>query len=317
MPPITIYDPHGPAEATILPEVGFNCFRYETEILGQRVSVLDAMPGFAEGSAKPSGSGIPILFPFPNRIRAGKFEWAGRTYEIPGTDKWGNAIHGFVLNRPWRVIDQARDFVTAQFQLSVDAPDRLAQWPCDFQLEVRYELYLGRLRAHFTVTNPGTEDLPWGLGTHPYIKLPLATGSSADDCTVEVPADRRWELVDCLPTGQQLELDDAYDLRDGATCSKLSLDDVYTQLRVDGPQFDCVLIDARAGYQVTLTAPPIFREIVMFTPPSRGAICIEPYTCVTDAINLEAQGLDAGLRVLAPGSEFCTWLDLAAGPVLA
>jgi len=34
------------------------------------------------------------------------------------------------------------------------------------------------------------------------------------------------------------------------------------------------------------------------------AICLEPYTCTTDAINLQQQGLDAGLRVLEPGESW-------------
>ena len=62
---------------------------------------------------------------------------------------------------------------------------------------------------------------------------------------------------------------------------------------------------------------PIFREIVAFTPPNRAAVCIEPYTCPTDAINLNSRGIDCGWRTLGPGSEFHTWIDITAGLVLA
>ena len=31
---------------------------------------------------KPTRSGFPILFPFPNRIRDGKFDWQGNTYQL-------------------------------------------------------------------------------------------------------------------------------------------------------------------------------------------------------------------------------------------
>jgi aldose 1-epimerase len=313
---ITIQDHHSGSTAKIAPELGFNCFEFKAAVGDRIVDVLDAVPGFELGGQRASGSGIPILFPFPNRIRQGRFTWEGHEYVLPGTDKWGNAIHGLCMDRPWRVVRQADDFVTGQFQLSVDAPDRRSLWPADFVIEVDYELVHARLRARFRISNPGNRKLPWGLGTHPYFKLPLGAHSRYEDCLVEVPARQRWELEDCLPTGKTLPVTEANDLRDGAYLSVLKLDDVYTDLHYEGPQFDCLVQDESAGVQITLTCPPIFREIVAFTPPNRSAVCLEPYTCPTDAVNLTAAGQSVGWRVLGPGQEFHTWIDLSAGPVI-
>ncbi|MBC8114888.1 MAG: aldose 1-epimerase [Candidatus Saccharimonas sp.] len=316
---LTITDAHTGSTARIAPELGFNCFEFRAMVGGRPVDVLDAAPGFDAGGLRPSGSGIPILFPFPNRIRAGQFAWKGQEFSLSNTvgDKFGNATHGLCLDRPWRVTAKGDDFVSGQFQLSVDAPDRLAMWPTDFVIEVDYELVHNRLRANFRIGNPSDKSLPWGLGTHPYFKLPLGEGSRIENCLIEAPCAQRWELVDCLPTGNLLELDEDFDLRDGAYVNTVKLDDVYTTVLCEGPQFDCLLIDEHAGLQVTLTSPPIFREIVAFTPPNRAAVCLEPYTCPTDAINLTARGIDCGWRTLGPGSEFHTWLDITAGPVLA
>ncbi len=314
---LTITDPHSGSTARIAPNLGFNCFEFRVMVGGRPVDVLDALPGFEDGGQRASGSGIPILFPFPNRIRGGKFSWDGINYSLPTTDKFGNAIHGLCLDRPWRVIEHRDDLITGQFQLSVDAPDRLALWPTDFVIEVDYEIVRNRLRANFRIGNPSNRSLPWGLGTHPYFKLPLSADSRVGDCLVEVPAAQRWELIDCLPTGTLLDLDESHDLRDGAYVSAVTLDDVYVGVHCDGPQFECTVIDERAALQVTLTCPPIFREIVAFTPPGRAAICIEPYTCPTDAINLSSRGIDCGWRTLGPGSEFHTWIDITAGLVLA
>lgn len=313
---ITITDHLSGSTARIAPGLGFNCFEFHAIVNGQIVEVLDAVAGFEDGGQKASGSGIPILFPFPNRIRSGRFHWNGQEFVLPGTDKWGNAIHGLCLDRPWRVVRQSDDFVTGQFQLSVDAPDRRSLWPSDFVIEVDYELVRSRLRSRFRISNPGNQQLPWGLGTHPYFKLPLSPISRVDDCLVEVPANSIWELQNCLPTGRVLPVNEENDLRDGAYVSVLKLDDVYTDLECEGPQLDCLVIDERAGLQVTLTCPPIFREIVAFTPPNRAAVCLEPYTCPTDAVNLHEQGLDVGWRVLSPGQEFHTWFDLSVGHVM-
>lgn len=317
MPTVTITDSQTGSLARIAPELGFNCFEFRAMVNGRAVDVLDSVPDFETGGARASGSGIPILFPFPNRIRAGRFSWQGREFSLPVSDKFGNAIHGLCLDRPWRVMAQGDDFVTGQFQLSVDAPDRLALWPTDFVIEVDYELLRNRLRANFRISNPSGQPLPWGLGTHPYFKLPLSKAGRVEGCLIEVPAAQRWELHDCLPTGKRLELDEQHDLRSGAYVGMVSLDDVYTTVQCAGPQFDCLVVDEESGLQVTLTSPPIFREIVVFTPPHRAAVCLEPYTCPTDAIHLHANGIDCGWRTLAPGGEFHTWLDITAGSVVA
>lgn len=318
MPAFTITDPHTGSTARISPERGFNCFEFRAMVGGQPVDVLDTLPGFEQGEVKATSSGIPILFPFPNRIRAGKFRWKNKEYTLPLNDtKYGNAIHGLCFDRPWRVIEQRDDLITGQFQLSVDAADRMELWPTDFLIEVDYEIVRNRLRANFRIGNPSDRSLPWGLGTHPYFKLPLGATSNVQSCLIEAPASKRWELTNCVPTGKVQDVDESCDLRDGAYPSMMTLDDVYTSVSCDGPQFDCVVLDEKAGLQVTQTCPPIFRELVVFTPPNRSAVCIEPYTCPTDAINLTEGGIECGWRTLGPGSEFHTWIDITAGPVLA
>ena len=59
-----------------------------------------------------------------------------------------------------------------------------------------------------------------------------------------------------------------------------------------------------------LRASPAFREVVVFTPPHRQAFCIEPYTCTTDAINLQARGVDAGLLTLPPGGRWTAVFEM-------
>ena len=50
---------------------------------------------------------------------------------------------------------------------------------------------------------------------------------------------------------------------------------------------------------MSMFSSPVFRELVVFTPEHRQAFCLEPYTCTTDAVNLQSRGLDTG------------WLELA------
>jgi aldose 1-epimerase len=318
---LVLTDTRTGSTARILPELGFNCFEFRTQVAGQPVDVIDASPQFAFGHEKPSGHGIPLLFPFPNRIRGGRYSWDGRDYEIPPAqashDATGNAIHGFCLDRPWRVTSRGADFAVGQFELGKDAPDRLAFWPTDFRIEVRYQVRGPKLRADIRIMNPSPDPLPWGFGTHPYFKLPLGAKSRPTHCLVQAPATEEWELVDCLPTGRRLPISEAKDLREGAYFDVLKLDDVLTGLPAGPVSIDCNIMDEACGYQVVQQAGPAFRDLVVYTPPNRNAVCLEPYTCATDAINLQQQGVDAGWRLLEPRAEFRTWIEITASEVIA
>ncbi|MCA9041886.1 MAG: aldose 1-epimerase [Planctomycetaceae bacterium] len=306
MKTITIEDQASGSQARISVEYGFNCFLFEGVVEGKRIEVIDAAPEFPDNGERPSGNGIPILFPYPNRIRKGVFTWDGKEYHLPPelvSYNRDNAIHGFCLDRPWRLIESGPDYAVGQFQLSVDAPERRELWPADFIIEVRYSVGEAVLLMETTIYNCDDKPLPWGFGTHPYFKLPLGSDSTVEDCLVILDAERQWELVDCLPTSQQIDVPPEKDLRDGARFNSLKLDDVYTGL-ADGDQRECSIMDEKAGLQVVQRYGSLFREVVMFTPPGRNAICLEPYTCVTDAINLQQQGIDAGLQILNPNQEF-------------
>ena len=309
------------SRAQIAPQVGWNCFLFEADVDGEIVDVIDAPADFSSGAHRPAGYGIPVLFPFPNRIRGGRYTWQGRQYVLPKEtvpyDPTGNAIHGFCLDRPWRIVAHGDHFAVGRFQLSLDAPDRRNLWPADFIIEMRYELRGPNLRADILIANPGPDPLPWGFGTHPYFRLPLGKQSTAAACLIEVPAAELWELDHCLPTGRRLPVSGEKDLREGQYFGKLPLDDVYTALTPGPDALESLIIDEKAGLQVLERCDPVFREIVAYTPPGRDAVCFEPYTCVTDAINLEERGIDSGLRILQPGRQFTTWIEIRASRVIA
>ncbi len=338
MTPIVLSDATSGSTARIAPRLGFNCFEFTARFGDWSVNVLDADPAFADGALRSSGHGLPILFPFPNRIRDSRYSWGGRDYVIPPEvglhDKLGHAIHGFCLDQAWRVIEQSPRHCIGQFQLSVDAPARRALWPADFVIEVRYELRGASLRADIRIENPDTVPLPWGFGTHPYFRLPLEAASAPSRCLIQVPAASEWVLENCLPTGEQRPVEvGATDLRDGEYVDVLKLDHVLTDLeankvllssrrpgiRADPASaffIETQIVDEAAGLQVVQRFGGEFRECVVFTPPNRSCVCIEPYTCVTDAIHLQANGVDAGLNVLAPGKSVRLWFEITAGTLL-
>jgi aldose 1-epimerase len=301
---VTVWQLKGPEGVTaeVCPALGFNCYRWHAS--GRELLFCD--PHFFE-DGRPTRSGIPVLFPFPNRIRDGRFTWAGKTYQLPLNDPaQKNAIHGFACRSPWRVVGQGADadsaWLTGEFQASVDAPESRSLWPADHHLRVTCRLFNDRLQLEARVENPDQVPLPFGLGYHPYFRVPEPAGGGSPDAEVVAPAQSFWQLEESLPTGAVLAVGDH--LNSPRPHHELDLDEVLTRLDLTpDPVSEGLCWRGRVG-GLNLYAAPAFRELVVFTPPHRRALCLEPYTCTTDAINLQPRGFDAGLIVLPPGESW-------------
>lgn len=282
----------GQAQAEVAPALGNNCFAFRTtaDIL-EPVAADDFL-------SRPTSYGIPVLFPFPNRLRDGAFTFQGSTYQV------NPPRHGFVRDKAWTIVEAgASDSDGAGLRCRFDARDHadtiLGQFPFPFVLEMTYRLREGRLGIHLTATNTGERDMPLGYGLHPYFRRP-ARG------TVQVPAGKRWQLADSLPTGTVLEVDEAYDLRAPRDLAGLVLDDIYSGLTTTASGMsECRLVDhdRRAETVVAFSASQ-FPFVVVYTPPApRQSLCIEPNTCPTDAFNLEPRGIPSNVIALAPGAQ--------------
>src|SRR5690606_38055991 len=125
-------------------------------------------------------------------------------------------------------------------------------------------------------------------------------------------AAEEWVLRDCHPAGRRRPGGPHNDLRTGVTLANRKLDDVLTGLGATGGRIQTAITDPDAGLQVVQEFPEEFRELVVFTPPWMDAVCMEPYTCVTDAINLQAAGVDAGWQELPGGKTWETEIVIRA-----
>lgn len=300
METIHLTDPGTGAAAAILAGFGFNCYRFRVPVDGRSIEVLWSEPGFETGQKRASGSGIPLLFPYAGRIRGQVLRWKERDWPLEGDDRRGNAIHGYVLARPWRVLEQSTRRAVGQFQASIDDPRLLDMWPADFRITATYELSGTALRSSFLIENPDTRPLPFGFGTHPYFCVPLG-GSRAESCLVELPVRQRWELVEMLATGRRVPVESPDAYRAGLPFGQMNFDDAFTALQFDGQRCRCRIVDPESGRRLTVEFGPEFRECVVYNPPHRQAVCIEPLTWCPNGFELSERGIDAGLRILQPG----------------
>jgi aldose 1-epimerase len=153
------------------------------------------------------------------------------------------------------------------------------------------------------VTNPDRVALPFGLGYHPYFQL------ANEDLEVVAPARAYWPLQENLPTGPGVPVDAGRDFNRPRPVRGLHVDDVLTDLPATRLNAEGLVFRGRCG-SVELWTSPIFRELVVFVPAHRQAFCVEPYTCTTDAINLQQNGIDAGWQVLAPGDTWASVVEM-------
>lgn len=332
-------DGHG-ASATVWPEIGFNLISWKAPVnpesqpgsargsaqTGETLELIHQDPHLFE-DAKPTRSGNPILFPFPNRINHGQYTWGGKSYQLELTGDAGKtAIHGFACRSPWKVLETGADaqgaFLTGEFLLSRDAPADAPHWPAEARLHLTYRLEhrngksVLRLEADVDSPSrdpqggfhPGDAELPFGLGYHPYFTIPQGSGAE-----LQVPAGALWELDACIPTGHKLPLDQARDLSAFRAFEEVRVDDVLTNLPVMGPRMtgsreEALHLRGEIRYPekgtLEIWCDDNFREVVVYTPPSRDSFCIEPYTCPTNAINMPGAGKSEGWLTLPPGQ---TW----------
>ena len=244
---------------------------------------------------KVTHSGIPILFPWPNRIAGARFTWDGTEYALPVTEPaTGASLHGYAAFAAWRVVDEGPDHVTGEFLLSRDAPDQV--WPADAGLRVTYRVEPTVLHVSAEVCNDDRVDLPFGLGFHPYLRVP----GPFDQWLLQCDASTAWPLVNMVPAGPAEPIPETVDFRTPRRLGDQHLDDALTGLPSAPAMTRRAALRSMAA-TVTVSSDPAFTDYVLFTPASRDAVAIEPYTCATDAVNLQAEGIEAGWHVLPAG----------------
>jgi aldose 1-epimerase len=283
----------GAARAEIAPALGNNCFSFRTA----DAPVLEEI-SFADFLRKPTSYGVPVLFPFPNRIRDGRFAFDGETYTVDPPR------HGFVRDKPWRVesfgaAEEEAAWLTSVFDSADHADTIHNQFPFPFRLGMTYRLRDGRLSIEVTARNTGQSRMPAGFGIHPYFRKP-------ERGVLMVPAGARWELSDSLPTGQIVPAEGEYDLREGKPFDGMNLDDIYTRVGADTDGLArCMIVDEEKGTETVVEfSPEKLPHVVVYTPPApRRAVCVEPNSCPTDAFNLEARGVKSDVIALGAGEE--------------
>jgi aldose 1-epimerase len=274
-------------QTAVVVEVGGGLRSYSVD--GEEI-----VDGYGEDELCPGAAG-QILFPWPNRLRDGVFRFDGDTHQLPLTEPaMHNAIHGLVRWVPWRVNGIMTDSVTMECKLHPQPG-----YPWTLLLKAKYTVGLDGLRVLHTVQNLSDTPAPFGLGTHPYVRLP---GVPLNDLELCVQAGTRL-LVDgrLLPIGAAKVAGGEFDYTTPRRLGSMELNVAVGDLVRDHEGRSEVTLSAADGRMVQVWADQAFKWWQLYTGEAltgerrRRALGVEPMTCPPDALR---SGRD--LIILAP-----------------
>lgn len=285
---------HG-EQVAVVTEVGATLRRYD---VGGR-PVLESF----DETAIPDGGHGQVLMPWPNRVRDGRYSWAGADLQLALSEAAKrNAIHGLVRWVAWSAASVSPDAVTMTTTL----------WPTPgypflLELAATYRLADGGLSVELVARNDGETPAPYGVGHHPYVAA--ATGR-ADDVTLTVPARTRL-LVDDRgnPVGREDVGGTPFDFRAPRRLGDLLLDTAYTDLLPDPDGRVRVRLEEPDGTGSEVWCDGAAHWVQVFSgdtlPPHRRrtALAVEAMSCPPGAF-----GSGEDLVRLAAGEEHrLTW----------
>ena len=226
------------------------------------------------------------LLPFSNRVGHGRFAFGGEHYQLaPNFGGEPHAIHGNGWEREWTVGVRRDSMAT----LTLEHVGPAAQWPFHYAAAITYVLEPDRLLVTMRYQNIDSRAQPVGLGFHPFFPR---------DADVELgfTATGVWQAgPDALPAALLPALGD-WRFDPIRPVAEAALDNCYTGW---GHEAELRWPSRGLGMRIVGSAP--FGHLVVFTPPGKHYLAVEPASNMTDAVN-RMQIADNGLVVLDPGA---------------
>ncbi|HWF53630.1 MAG TPA: aldose 1-epimerase [Solirubrobacteraceae bacterium] len=277
----------GSIRAELVPGVNMICCSLRIAG-GERLAQRTGLDAYA---AQGSTMGIPLLYPWANRLGARQFRLAGKSVNLPTDptrihqDGEGTPLHGLAPSlMVWEVTESGVAHANAALQW--DSPELLELFPFAHRVFYEAELEAGSLTVHATVDASLGDPVPVSFGFHPYL---LLAGAPRSAWEVRLPRCRQLELdARMLPTGARMEVDAST-----AALATRAFDDAYELADATATFI------ARAGdRRITVEFLEGFPFAQVFSPPGADFVCFEPMTAPANAL---ISG--DGLIVLEPGQQ--------------
>jgi aldose 1-epimerase len=270
-------------QAEMRPEIGGSL----ASLTFEGREVLRTMP---ESSASPLEAACFPLAPYCNRIRDGRFGFAGQEVCLPANfPPERHSLHGLSWQRPWRVDSEA-----ANKCVLTDDYDGAGPWPWAYRAEQRVRLGDWGCAISLVLTSLGDAAMPAGIGLHPYFRRRAGA-------RIRFAADHvLLSDAQTLPTGVSAPPAHFGDFAQGASLPPETIDHCFAGWSGE------VLIEDEFG-TITMTASGA-PHLHLYAPADGSALCCEPVSHTPDALN-RAPG---EMIMLPPGCSATLQMQISA-----
>ena len=248
--------------------------------------------GVPHDRAAPTDYAAFPLFPFSGRIENARFTFEGTAHALtPNFAPEPHAIHGNAWQSSWHAKDASENSVRLVFEH--DGPD----WPWAYRAEQVFTLTNNGLIAELVLTNLSEQNMPGGIGWHPYFPR--------GDAILTADVSAVWlSGADMIPAAPQ-PLTAETDLNQLRNVDQLRLDNAFSAgaqgSKIHWPE---------ESLSVVMTASDTLRHLVVFTPQGEDFFCVEPVSHSPNAINNDQPQSVTGLQILKPGESLSGTISL-------
>ena len=234
--------------------------------------------------AELKGYPSAVMFPFASRVRDGHYVFEGQSYQLSINEPARhNAIHGFMAKQVFEVVAQSTNNELVSITLRHNYSGDYQGYPFPCILDICYQLTVnGLFQIEYTVTNTGTETLPFGVGWHPYFSLGT---QKTDELFIKIPSENILLLDEKMMPSHTIPLEKNTDgwisLQDKVldNCFPLKSSNNGLSTYLYSPALDLSL----KMWQET--GQERYNYLVVYTPPNRQQVAIEPITNNVNAFN--------------------------------
>ena len=222
-----------------------------------------------------------VLFPFPNRVEDGVYNFNNVDYQLTCNQiKEHNALHGLIYNQTFEVVKQSIDNKNTQVKLLYESDGSFDGFPFKFKVELTYQLNSNKFYCSIKVTNTDACAFPFAMGWHPYFFT-----SEKETSTLEFTAknqlinNHRNIPVEAKSLNKKvtLKLNESYD-----DCFELAVNEALFKT---------------PHYNLTLTLDKTSKYLQIYTPADAKVVAIEPMTAPANSFNNAL-----GLKILEAGA---------------
>lgn len=257
------------------------------KLSSNNTEIIDGISNTAEGLNDYKNTyKTAFLFPFPNRISEGKYEFNQLKYELDCNETTlNNALHGHIYDKPFSVKSIEADDNNTIVALHYVDDGKTTGFPFPYQIKIIYTFTKEKTTINFQVFNNGKKPFPFGIGWHPYFKT-----NNLNLCSLDFEAETQYELDNKMIPQLEIPLK----FKTPLLIENTFLDDCFI---TNKPQatFNC------EAYKIDIkfSSKTDKSYLQIYTPPTRDCIAIEPMTCAPNAFNNKN-----GLQVLEPNEKF-------------